>query len=808
MSLRDSAWISRLPKAGRCGRAVQDHLASVELRVQTRGHEGAVQEVTTNRHTLCMAMLSRAQKSRPNPCGLPTPLPKYVVWANLSGNKMLLYTDSDTLMRKLCSRSSVMHPDDIAATMQSFHAHTAESGERLASNQEACVMIFYSMPWQAGIRSQYWEINTLTLSRGTGGSEARLTDRMLTLTSMARRPFMAKPTLAPDAFQKMEIADRVLGFLSSKQIETFSDEYRAQCLDDSPDTDVTEADKGRGSAEAGPSAGATTSAVPSHMQREADEKLREIMKAMKVERKKLLEELHTTRGHVADIEVEKAAEVGALKVMHDATLAAQQAKHEESTRLLEAICTEKEAELKGLRKTTSTQLTRIKQLEGASAKEKAARDKARKDTDAQNTLANANIRQQKERIDDLERQLAEREREHERALGESNRTSRQAAERATTEHVKRVAALEQKLEAKERLLNQLGENLERKDAELVALRAELADAAKEHAEQKTTEDTLVAQLRETSEALDDSVAEGARRAAETRAAARSLREADAELARVLSRPTAAVTAAVAATETHADGRVWARSVACETDTVGVQTHSDAITQTSDGRLLPEHLPEDVRVLAMVGHVLVLAPGTLDSGTSGAEDDSLRPTTDTAPTQPQPDGTVPPCVEDDDEVAIATAPALKTPDANRACDPAVPASPTTTAGTGTDERPPSCAPSTPPPPPELLASVRLLTDWVQHWTQHQQQHPQQHHPQQHHHQHQQHPGPGALAPMLMNPSAPQFVPLDSYGGYGTHATTAYGTMPVYTPMGPGGSPPRYGPGPSRARGGGRGQRPGR
>ena len=111
---------------------------------------------------------------------------------------------------------------------------------------------------------------------------------------------------------------------------------------------------------------------------------------------------------------------------------------------------------------------------------------------------------------------------------------------------------------KERIINQLSENNESKEAENATLQQDVADLGADLRKARACHSATVLAMRS------------------------ALRDADAELA----------TALETALETALATGAPARSIGTDpvsTDTVGTATHHCAVTQTADSRILPEHL---------------------------------------------------------------------------------------------------------------------------------------------------------------------------------------------------------------------------
>ena len=110
--------------ATRAGRLLQAHIASVSEYEEGRGCDSSVQEAGTNERVLITAIARALANDRPMPCGLPFPLPKFIAICNLSGEKLILYGKSPSLLRRLCTRSSVMPPREVAQSLRTDHHET------------------------------------------------------------------------------------------------------------------------------------------------------------------------------------------------------------------------------------------------------------------------------------------------------------------------------------------------------------------------------------------------------------------------------------------------------------------------------------------------------------------------------------------------------------------------------------------------------------------------------------------------------------------------------------------------------------
>ena len=236
---RDAAWFGRLGRS-RSARALQDHLACMEDRLSSRGREGSIKEAMGNRETFLSALHKNCANGKPFPCGLHETLPRYIAIVNLSGQRMLLTSESDTLMRKLCAHSWSLHPDCLADQLSQFshylnqqaaeHAHLPKAG------MMEFVLITYSLPWQAGISSAYWELNTVRVATSTTGQRC-VRDRELSFSSMSTCIFEARTSLCNGARSSgvtMAVgtsSEHTLRFVTDEQMNAFVNTHRAVNLD-------------------------------------------------------------------------------------------------------------------------------------------------------------------------------------------------------------------------------------------------------------------------------------------------------------------------------------------------------------------------------------------------------------------------------------------------------------------------------------------------------------------------------------------------------------------------------------------------
>jgi hypothetical protein len=212
----------------RAGRVLANHLASLEARTSDTGaHDGPVAEAIGNERVFMHALGAAVYGTRAYPCGLTMPLPRFLAILNLSGERMLVYSDNPSLISTLCTRSSALHASDLASCLQAFETFP------MPRTPDCCkfVLLTYSMPWQAGTDAAFWHLSACSIDMSEG-SDPTLAERMLSFSGMSVKPFAGKPVLDPsDKHIRLDRAGEELDLMTLKQIEAFEEAYSATCLD-------------------------------------------------------------------------------------------------------------------------------------------------------------------------------------------------------------------------------------------------------------------------------------------------------------------------------------------------------------------------------------------------------------------------------------------------------------------------------------------------------------------------------------------------------------------------------------------------
>ena len=130
------------------GQKVLDHLNHIEASPHMRS-SSAFEQVTTFRR-IFMHALSKTS----TPFGLPKKFPKYIIIVNFSGERLLLYTSNSTLISLLTLDASGVNESSYDGVEQIIAKADTTDG--------TSVLLCYSLPFQLGIESLYWECKLLT----------------------------------------------------------------------------------------------------------------------------------------------------------------------------------------------------------------------------------------------------------------------------------------------------------------------------------------------------------------------------------------------------------------------------------------------------------------------------------------------------------------------------------------------------------------------------------------------------------------------------------------------------------------------
>ena len=177
-------WLAGLA-ASKAGQTLMDHLSHAEAAPHLTT-SSAFEQASCFRRVFIHAL-----HKKPAPFGLPKKLPKYIAIVNFSGERLLMYSENACLVAFL--------------TMGADGLHTATPGVQKildhAMGSTCSVMLYYSLPFQAGFDSAYWECRTLVRS-----SDGNVDDAHLVCTSWDKQASKGTPTLLAES-QRSDVLD-------------------------------------------------------------------------------------------------------------------------------------------------------------------------------------------------------------------------------------------------------------------------------------------------------------------------------------------------------------------------------------------------------------------------------------------------------------------------------------------------------------------------------------------------------------------------------------------------------------------------
>lgn len=444
-SKSDAQWVAN-QSHHRAGRLLASHLASLEAQPDLQIADCSAQEALSNERVFIYALARSVQKRKPPPCGLSSKLPLYIAVLNLSGERILVYSDSPSLMRSLCTRSNVLHRKELEQALCFFESHAASRTE--ASMR--FVLLNYSMPWQAGTDSVYWHLSACSVD-AVGEIDLNVVDRIKHFSSTSQGPCAGKSVmLARDACLPLYSSDQGgLALVSDKQVADFCNTYSATSLDIAPE------------AKADVLANAATAQLRSvidELQRGRKEDQDEI-KELKAQLKQMGDTLSTAMNEAFDEENE-------MKAKHKEQFDKAQQTAKEALELAQEQCKALRLEVKADKATINQQAKEIRKTKKLYEAVVAKQSEAERQSTAKDALHNAALSQHVANISRLEGLLATSGEKAAAERADLVKSHAAALESERTMHEAAQHKLALALQSKERICNQLSENNERRDVEV------------------------------------------------------------------------------------------------------------------------------------------------------------------------------------------------------------------------------------------------------------------------------------------------------------------------------------------------------
>lgn len=458
--LADRKFVADL-NGSRVGRILQAHITSVSKYEEGRACESSAQEVTANERVLITAISRSLLHDRAMPCGLPFPLPKFIAICNLSGEQLVLHGSSPSILRKLCTRSSILSPREVAQQMLAFEAFP----EFHTSGVSKFVLLSYSLPWQAGVGSAFWSVSCCDYRTDT--REVR--DRMLTFSSTTNSAFHGKSVLDPTDASVLIMNNNSMPMVTAKNMKDLNDAFCC-CGFDVADDEETVGGGSSGGASRAPNKQAALEELVRGLQQGRTKDHAEISK--------LKAQSTTDQGEMIKLVEQCELRINKLKQDQDVATTTQEARFDEARGKAKELLGLKEsqrsalnAEFNALKASYEEKVAEQTESTKALKKLRAKMEEQRRQSTAKDNLGNAAASKHKMTIKMLEDKLEAAKTELVTARQDLEGKHKRTMEAKVTSHAKEVDRFKASIEGKERIVNQLSEVSERREAEIRSLQA-------------------------------------------------------------------------------------------------------------------------------------------------------------------------------------------------------------------------------------------------------------------------------------------------------------------------------------------------
>ena len=441
----DAQWIAN-QSHHRAGRLLATHLASLKAQPDLPISDCSAQEALTNERVFIYALARSVQKRIAPPCGLSSKLPLFIAVLNLSGERVLVHSDSPSLMRSLCTQSNVLHRKELEQALSFFESHAACRTE----GSMTFVLLNYSMPWQAGTDSLYWHLSACSVD-AVGEIDLNLVDRIKHFSSTSQGPCAGKSVmLTRDACLPLYSSDQgTLALVGDKQVLDFCNTYSATSLDAAPDAKADGLANG---------ASAQLLSVVEELKRCRKEDQHEI-KDLRAQLKQMGDTLSTAMNEAFDEEND-------LKSKHKEQFDKAQQAAKEALDLAQEQCNALRLEVKADKATTNQQAKEIRKMKKLHEAVVAKQSEAERQSAAKDALHNAALSQHVATISRLESQVSSKEAQIRTTKQELEKAHASTLQKEREAHAAALTKVSLSLESKERICNQLSENNERRDVEV------------------------------------------------------------------------------------------------------------------------------------------------------------------------------------------------------------------------------------------------------------------------------------------------------------------------------------------------------
>lgn len=433
----------------RAGRLLAQHHNQLLHRSNGDAFGTAFHQVVTNRTAFISLLAESVRNGLPLPVGLPRPLPKYMLMANMCGEHVLMYSDFPYLIQIACVYGPHSCADQQRVDFNCFSGWLEEQDSRLCKGEQrnSSVFVSYSLPWGCDICTACWEIITVRIVPEVAQT---VIDREIFKTSFNPSRERGHPTL--DARGKPHVMLDIPGgpalrFAEMREKRELSNSFHATCVDVSGD-DVTTAN----SSHNGPDA--------KKIQQQA-----EILSQMQKDRKADQKLIRDKNADISRLKEEHAAALTAAKKEKELEYVEQlknMSKENVDARMLILSLQSDNENLTKQLTTQSAAISKYTKRDTESVQEiKLVRIRANKQAEVHNKAA-AQLRFEKEQ---LQSKIEDLKKRHSEEIGDMERKHKENAERDK----EAVKVLDERLRSEKQVLKQLAEINDLKEAQATSL---------------------------------------------------------------------------------------------------------------------------------------------------------------------------------------------------------------------------------------------------------------------------------------------------------------------------------------------------
>lgn len=452
----DERWVQGLTN-NRAGRLIGCHLACMEKYRTDDGQAGAATEALGNELVFIHALSRSIRQSRPLPCGISTPFPRYIAILNLSGDRNLVYSNNPALLRCMCTSSTCLGKKDLERAVSAFETYPTTS----TGTSARFVLLTYSIPWQSGTDAAFWHLSACEMKMGAESTETNLQDRILHFSSVSTVPFNGKSVMDASNLNVLvnKSLNRSIPIIGDKQIEDFTESYSSACLD--------------------------FAATPEIKMDGKNASMLSLMHALTKDRARDQMELKQLQAQAKDVEIVVANIVkqceereNVMVAQHKKEQEAHRAKAQDMLRESRKQNDDLSEEILNLGQFQKKILSEQSKSNKAHEKSLSKQQELERQSAAKDRLHNATLSNHLAKISKLECAVAANDERLKNSKSDMQKNHAATTEDLVRAHQSALERLESSLESKKRIINQLSDNNERVNVQLSSFQTHKVEQAK------------------------------------------------------------------------------------------------------------------------------------------------------------------------------------------------------------------------------------------------------------------------------------------------------------------------------------------